>query len=119
MHRVRQGVVRDRTTWINRLRGLLSEFGIVMPKGRYAAQAAIPAVLTDMENGLPSQTQEMIHDLWLSIQQANEQILGYDRALSRLAREDDTAKRLLTIPGVGEQIATGVVASVPDPHFAG
>ena len=35
--------------------------------------------------------------------------------LSRLAREDETAKRLLTIPGVGEQVATGVVASVPDP----
>jgi transposase len=59
----------------------------------------------------------MIHDLWLSIQQANEQILGYDQALKQLAREDDIAKRLLTIPGVGEQIATGVVASMPDPQL--
>ena len=117
VHRVRQGVVRDRTSWINRLRGLLSEFGVVMPKGRYAAQTAIPVVLTDMDNGLPQLAREMIHDLWLSIQQANEQVLGYDRALSRLAREDDTAKRLLTIPGVGEQTATGVVASVPDPRL--
>ena len=70
-----------------------------------------------MDNGLPQLAREMIHDLWLSIQQANEQVLGYDRGLSRLAREDDTAKRLLTIPGVGEQTATGVVASVPDPRL--
>ena len=56
----------------------------------------------------------MIHDLWLSIQQANEQVLSNDRTLTRLLREDETARRLLTIPGLGEQIATGVVASVPD-----
>lgn len=117
VHRVRQGVIRDRTSWINRLRGLLSEFGVVLPKGRYAVQAAIPAVLSDTENGLPQLAREMIHDLWLSIQQANEQILGYDRELSKLAKEDETAKRLLTIPGVGEQVATGTVASVPDPRL--
>jgi transposase len=114
VHRVRQGAVRDRTAWVNRLRGLLAEFGLVLPKGRYAVQSAVPAILGDPDNGLPELARQMIHDLWLSIQQANEQVLEYDRALSRMAREDETAKRLLTIPGVGEQTATGVVASVPD-----
>jgi len=77
----------------------------------------IPVILTNLDNGLPQLARQMIHDLWLSIQHANEQILGYDRALSQLAREDETAKRLLSIPGVGEQTATGVVASVPDPRL--
>lgn len=117
VHRVRQGVVRDRTAWINRMRGLLSEFGIVIPKGRYAAQDAIPTILADEDSRLPELAKQMIHDLWLSIQQANDQILAYDRALARLAREDETARRLTTIPGVGDQVATGVVASVPDPRL--
>jgi len=117
VHRVRQGVVRDRTSWINRMRGLLSEFGIIMPKGRYAAQDAIQVILADEDSGLPELAKQMIHDLWLSIQQANDQILAYDRALAKLAREDETARRLTTIPGVGEQVATGVVASVPDPRL--
>jgi transposase len=117
VHRVRQGVVRDRTSWINRLRGLLAEFGIILPKGRYSAQAAIPTLLTDEENGLPPLARTMIHDLWLNIQQANAQILGYDRELAKLARKDETARRLMTIPGVGEQVATGIVASVPDPRL--
>jgi len=117
VHRVRQGVVRDRTAWVNRLRGLLAEFGLVLPKGRYAVQSAVPAIISDADNGLPELARQMIHDLWLGIQRANDQVLEYDRALSRLAREDETAKRLLTIPGVGEQIATGVVASVPDPRL--
>jgi transposase len=117
VHRVRQGVVRERTAWINRLRGLLTEFGIVIPKGRYAVQSAVPVILTDLENGLPELARQMIHDLWLSIQHANDQVLSYDQALARLAREDETAKHLLTIPGVGDQVATGVVASVPDPRL--
>lgn len=117
IHRVREGVIKDRTSWINRMRGLLSEFGIVMPKGRYAAQAAIPVILGDDENGLPELAREMIHDLYLSILKANDQILSYDRVLARMCREDETSKRLMTIPGVGEQVATGVVASVPDPRL--
>ena len=117
VHRVRQGVVRERTAWINRLRGLLAEFGIVIPKGRYTIQSAVPVILGDPDNGLPELARQMIHDLWLNIQQANDQVLSYDQALARLAREDETAKHLLTIPGVGEQVATGVVASVPDPRL--
>ena len=91
----------------------------MIPKGRYAAPGGDTRQCFDgfEDNGLPELARQMIHDLWLSIQQANEQILGYDRALSRLAREDETAKRILTIPGVGEQTATGVVASVPDPRL--
>ena len=117
VHRVRQGVIRERTAWINRARGLLAEFGVVIPRGRYSVQSGIPTILGDDENGLPELARQMIHDLWLSIQHANDQILSYDRALARLARVDETAKRLLTRPGVGEQVATGVVASVHDPRL--
>ena len=53
VHRIRQGFVHMRTGIINQLRGLLSEFGIVMPKGRHCGQKAIQHVLEDAENGLP------------------------------------------------------------------
>ena len=114
VHRVRQGLIRDRTGMINQMRGLLMEFGLVMSGGRYSAQAAIPGILEDTENGLPILARHIISDLFERIKQANEQILGYDREMSRLGREDENAKRLMSIPGVGELVATGVVASVPD-----
>lgn len=117
VHRVRQGLIGDRTGLINQLRGLLSEFGIIMPQGRYSAQKEIPFILEDAENGLPDLARQMINNLWQRIQQANSQILEYDRELARLVREDVMAKRLMTIPGVGEQVATGMVASVPDPKM--
>jgi len=114
VHRIREGLIKDRTGMINQLRGLLSEFGIVMAKGRYPFQKEIPFILEDAENGLPDLARKMIDYLWQRIKQANEEILSYDRELSRLARRDKVAQRLMTIPGVGGQTATGVVASMPD-----
>lgn len=117
IHRVRLALVSERTAMINQLRGLLSEFGIIMPKGRYPAQKSIPDILEDAENGLPMLARRMIHDIWNRIKQANEQILAYDRDLSHLVQENPVAKRLTTIPGVGDKVATGIVASVPDPRL--
>lgn len=117
LHRVRQGLIKERTALINQLRGLLAEFGLILPVGRYPAQSHIPAILEDAENGLPDLARSMIADLWQRIQHASVQILTYDRELARLVRENPVAKRLMTIPGVGEQVATGVVASVPDPRL--
>lgn len=117
LHRVRQGLIKERTGMINQLRGLLLEFGIAIPKGRYSAQSKIPEVLEDADNGLPHLTREIVSNIWQRIKEANKQILAYDRDLSRLVQEDKVAKRLMTIPGVGEQVATAVSASVPDPRL--
>ena len=53
LHRLRSGLVKDRTALINQLRGLLSEFGLVMPVGRYSAQAALPQLLEDGSETCP------------------------------------------------------------------
>jgi transposase len=60
---------------------------------------------------------QMITNLWDRIKIASEQILFYDRELHKQAHHNAVAKRLLTIPGVGEQVASGVAASVPDPSL--
>lgn len=117
LHRVQQGLVIERTSMINQLRGLLSEFGIIIPKGRYSLHDVVGDILEDADNKLAHLAREMTSTLWLRIKQANEQILTYDRALSKQVREDSVAKRLMTIPGVGEQVATTVTANVPDPRL--
>jgi transposase len=118
LHRIRQGAIKDRTARINRLRGLLSEFGIIMPKGRYPAQKAIGGILEDAENNLPFLARELLNDLWQSINGLNDEILKYDRKLYALANRMEDAKRLMSIPGIGEITATAVVATVNDAkHF--
>ena len=118
LHRIRQGAIKDRTARINRLRGLLSEFGIIIPKGRYLLQNAISGILEDAENSLPFLARELLSDLWQSIKALNEEILKYDRKLYALANQMKDAKRLMSIPGIGEITATAVVATVNDAkHF--
>ncbi len=116
LHRIRSAVVAERTAQINQLRGLLSEFGLIMPKGRYPAQHAIPAILEDAENGLPGLARRLLHDIHQRIQTLNQQILAYDREIEALARHSEPAKRLMSLPGVGAVTATALVASIADPR---
>lgn len=54
LHRARQGFVKARTAQANQLRGLLSEFGLVMPQGIHHVSTKMPAIIDDAENGLPN-----------------------------------------------------------------
>lgn len=116
LHRIRSTVVAERTAQINQIRGLLSEFGLIMPKGRYPAQHHIPDILEDAENGLPSLARRLLHDIYQRIQTLNQQILAYDREIESLARQSEPARRLMSLPGVGAVTATAMVASIADPQ---
>jgi transposase len=115
LHRIRQQVVAERTAQINQLRGLLGEFGLIMPKGRYAAQHHIPDILENADNGLPALARRLLDDVWRRILRLNEQILAYDRELEVLARQSEPARQLMTIPGIGATTATALVASIGNP----
>ena len=116
LHRIRQGLIKERTAAINQLRGLLAEFGLVMPKGRYGAQRHLPRILEDAENGLPMLARRLLHDVSLRLSTLNEQLLAYDRELEQLARGSETARRLMTIPGIGAVTASAMLVSVGDPQ---
>ena len=125
LHRIRQGAVTERTAQINQLRGLLAEFGLVMPKGRYSAQREVPLILEDAENGLPMLARRLLNDVYQRVLRLHEEILSYDRELSALARQSQDAQRIMQLPGIGMQTATAVLASAPNPalfksgrHFA-
>ncbi|QSP94189.1 IS110 family transposase [Marinobacter salinisoli] len=125
LHRIRSGLTKERTAQINQIRGLLAEFGLVMPKGRYSARHYLPEILEDGENGLPMLARRLLHNIHQRIRQLDEEILAYDREIEAMARRDEQAKRLMTVPGIGPQTATAILASAPDPrqfksgrHFA-
>lgn len=119
LHRIRSAVVAERTAQINQLRGLLSEFGVIMPKGRYPAQHHLPDILEDAENGLPGLVRRLLADIHQRILQLNRQILAYDREIEHLARHSERARRLMSLPGIGAVTATALVASIADPRQFG
>jgi transposase len=114
LHRIRQARIKERTATVNQLRGLLSEFGLIMPQGRYPALHHIPGILEDAENGLPMLARRLLHELYLRLQGIHTEVLAYDRELEHLAKASDTAQQLLRVPGVGAITATALIASVGD-----
>lgn len=112
LHRVRKGLSDERTALINQLRGLLSEFGIVIPKGRYQARHPLPVVLEDDGNGIPELARQAFVEINDRIRDLDARLLAYDRRIDALARESEAAQRLMAIPGVGPVTATAIVATV-------
>ncbi|QIA63520.1 IS110 family transposase [Vibrio astriarenae] len=114
LHRIRHSLIKNRTATINQLRGLLSEFGVIVPKGRYSLQKAVPDILEDANNGIPFLARELLNDLIANIKKLNEEILRYDRKIYQLSKEMKQASKLLAVPGVGEHTATAIIATVND-----
>lgn len=100
-HRIRQQLKSEQTALINQLRGLLSENGIVIPKGIAQAQRAIPEILEDAENGLTTCFRELLHRQYRRYQFLREEVDWYDQRLQQRAREDEVLQRLLEVPGLG------------------
>jgi transposase len=102
LHRVRQGFIEQRTALINRMRGLLSEFGIVMPLKASTVRLHAGAALED----LPGWANLAIGDCLSELH----------RLLAAHARKDDRARQLMRLNGIGETTATAVVAAVGNAH---
>ncbi len=112
LHRVRQGFIEQRTATINRIRGLLAEFGVVLPQR--AEQVRRAAVV--MAEGLPVLAREAVADLRTHLTYLDERITRYERQLVSLARQREAAVRIQRLPGVGPLTASAITASISDGH---
>jgi len=114
LHRARQGFVWARTGQSNQLRGLLGEFGLVIPKGNYALQQQMPKVLQDAENGLPGASRELFARLFDHFRDLDRQVKELETQLKTWHRQNAASKRLEAVPGIGPLTASALVASVGD-----
>jgi len=112
LHRVRQGYIEERTATLNRLRGLLAEFGHVLPQRPIELRRRLPTLLDQ----LPPLAARALRDLQSHVHQLEERILAYERELGQLSRHDARAQRLRALYGVGPLSASAIVASVGNAH---
>lgn len=116
LHRARQGYVRRRTAMGNQMRGLLLEHGIAIAQGEASLGRNIPRLLEDVTQPLPDMLRELIAELLGEWSQLGERIRVLTGRLEVAAREDETAKRLMTVRGIGPIIATAVLAKQTEPE---
>ena len=114
VHRVGSLMVGERTSLVNQIRGLLSEFGIVLPQGRCHVRSQLPSILEDAENDLPAVAREVFANQYERLCELDSKIDEYDRKIEALAKADEDAKRLMALEGIGPITATAIIASVGD-----
>jgi transposase len=112
LHRVRQGFVEERTATLNRIRGLLAEFGHVIPQRAIEVRRRVPGLLEQ----LPAPAARAITDLLQHVSRLEQHIIDYERELVRLGRSDARAERVQALYGVGPLSASAIIASVGNAH---
>src|SRR3984893_7484200 len=114
LHRMRQQLVKFRTAQINGLRGLLTEYGEVMPQGRAGIKKDIPAALQRIAERLPAVLIDTLREHYARLGELDQQILQIERRLRQWHHQDVDSQRIAEIPGVGLLSATAAVAMMGD-----
>lgn len=114
LHRMRAQLVQFRTAQINGLRGLLAEYGEVMPQGRAGMRRDVPAALGRVAERLPAVVIDTLREQYARIGQLDEQVQQIERRLQHWHSQDEASRRLAEIPGVGLLGATAAIATMGD-----
>jgi transposase len=114
LHRMREQLVKLRTAQTNGLRGLLTEYGDIMPKGRAGICRNIAAVFSRLADRLPAIVIDTLREQYARLGELDERIGDIERRLRQWQREDEASERIAAIPGVGLLTATAAVATMGD-----
>lgn len=112
LHCVREGFKEERTAWVNRIRGVLAEFGLVFGKSPKVLRAALPDVLEDAANELDGRARLVLQQALEQWRALDERMLWCDRQIGQHVRSCDAARRASRIIGIGEVGASALAASV-------
>lgn len=113
-HRIRSLLIGRRTAQANQIRGLLMEYGVIIPKGISYVRKTIPDILEDGENSLSSYFRELLRELYDEMVHLDDRIKTIELKLKRVSEQSEDCQRLLTIPGIGLLTATALIAAIGD-----
>ena len=114
LHRMRTGFVEERTALINRMRGLLAEFGVFLPQGIDSLRKQFVERVEDGSNELAGPARQALMHGWTQWQALDEQIAWLERQITEHAAHDPQAQRCMAVCGVGRLTASAAVATVVD-----
>lgn len=114
LHRVRQGFVKARTAQANQIRGLLAEFGVIVPQGIGHITQRVPMLIEDAANELPGVFRLLIQRLLEHLKELDCQVQELEAQIVAWHRQSDLSRKLGQIPGIGPITACALVASLGD-----
>jgi transposase len=110
LHAARSLLVKQRTMLANALRGLAAELGLIAPKGLPKLEELMTLVSAD--ESIPAAGRQAMAELHAHGRAVAERLAALEDQIVRHARQDATARRLATIPGIGPITASLLAATV-------
>lgn len=114
VHRVRQRLVGVRRTLVNQLRAILFERGISIAQGRVKLERAVDEMLLGPDIPLSPGIHALVADIRTEWRELDQRIDALNDTIEAELRQDEAARRLISIPGIGVLGATGLIAAVGD-----
>lgn len=114
LQRVRDRLVGQRTSLMNQIRGLLLEGGLTTAQGCARLADFFDALLADDGAPVSSRIEIVLKDMRAEWQELDRQIKSLDAEFAVLAKSDEQARRVVSIPGIGPLTASALVAAVGD-----
>lgn len=116
LHRVRTRHVHNRTALIDQIRGLLSEYGIIVAQGWTRLKLALPDILEDADNGLSPIARQTVATLYDELSAVTVLIDQDKKQLMTQTQDNEDFQRLIAIPGFGLMLASATVATLGNGH---
>ena len=114
LHRARQGMGKARTAQANQIRGLLSEFGLIVPQGIEHLYRRVPILLDEAKDELPGAFRELVQRLLEHLKELDRQVSEMEVQIQAWHRSNALSRKLEKVPGIGSITASALVASVGD-----
>ena len=113
LHRARELMLKQKMAQANQIRGLLMEYGIIIPQGFYNIKRLLE-ILEDNKDKLTPRSLTIFTQLYEQFKIYHEQLSMYDKQLEQLAEQDTLCKELMKIDGIGPITASAITATVGD-----
>ena len=114
LHHSRRLLLSQRIALSNHLRGVLAEYGLIIPRGNHCIRRYIPQLLEDGSNELNAPMRTLIMDLYDQYQRYHKQIDGLEQSIRSWHQQCRASQRLMRIPGIGLLTATALVGLIGD-----
>lgn len=109
-HTMREQCVKERTALANQIRSLFHEHGFIIPQGINYVRKNVPEIIGDSDNWLSDEARLYLADLHSELLAKDERVAFYNKHILNMMNNNEAAKRLQKVPGIGPLIATAIVA---------
>ena len=111
LHRVRDRMIANRTRLISQMRAFCLEYGVTIHQGAGKFRADMPRILENETNELTPAMRRLLRQVFDEFSDLDQRIGAVNREIEAIAASNDTARRLMTVPGIGPLSATALLAA--------